>query len=100
RLKELQDTPDAPEDLARIPSLAIEDLPRVNKPIPIDREEVSGVTAFTHSLATNGVLYVDLGFDLTAVPGPLLPYLPIFSRALTQTGTSSEDFVALMQRIG
>ena len=100
RLKELQNTPDAPEDLARIPTLTIDDLPRQNKPIPIQREEVAGITTFTHPLATNGVLYVDLGFDLTSLPAPLLPYLPVFSRALTQTGTSKDSFVGLMQRIG
>lgn len=100
RLKELQDTPDAPEDLAKIPTLTIADLPRQNKPIPIEREEVAGITTFTHPLATNGVIYLDLGFDLTALPGSLLPYLPIFSRALTQTGTSKESFVSLMQRMG
>jgi Zn-dependent M16 (insulinase) family peptidase len=30
----------------------------------------------------------------------LLPYLPLFGRALMQTGTSKEDFVSLTQRIG
>jgi Zn-dependent M16 (insulinase) family peptidase len=100
RLKELQDTPDAPEDLAKIPTLTIGDLPRQNKPIPIEHEEVAGVRTFMHPLATNGVLYLDLGFDLKALPAELLPYLPIFSRALTQTGTSTESFVSLSQRIG
>jgi Zn-dependent M16 (insulinase) family peptidase len=51
-------------------------------------------------LPTSGVVYLDLGFDLKALPGRLLPYLPLFTRALTQTGTSSEDFVSLTQRIG
>jgi presequence protease len=100
RLKALQETPDAPEALAGIPTLTLNDLPRVNKPIPIDHEEVAGIRTFTHALPTNGVLYLDLGFDMKALPGRLLPYLPIFSRALTQTGTSKEDFVSLTQRIG
>jgi Zn-dependent M16 (insulinase) family peptidase len=30
----------------------------------------------------------------------LLPYLPLFGRALLQTGTSKQDFVSLTQRIG
>lgn len=100
RLRALQEEPDPPEGLARIPTLTLADLPRTNKPIPIEHEEVAGIRTFTHPLATNGVLYLDLGFDLKALPGRLLPYLPIFSRALTQTGTSKEDFVALTQRIG
>lgn len=100
RLKALQSEPDAPADLAKIPTLTLNDLPRLNKPIPIEHEEVAGIRTFTHPLPTNGVIYLDLGFDLGALPGRLLPYLPIFSRALTQTGTSKEDFVSLMQRIG
>ena len=100
RLKELQDTPDAPEAVAKIPTLTLADLPRTNKPLPIEREELAGVPTFTHALATNGVVYLDLGFNLAQVEGRLLPLLPIFSRALTQTGTANDDFVALMQRIG
>lgn len=99
-LKDLQEATDSPEALSRIPALTLADLPLSNKPIPIARETIAGVPAYTHDLPTNGVIYLDLGFDLKALPGHLLPYLPIFTRALTQTGTSSEDFVALTQRIG
>ena len=100
RLKELQETPDAPDALARIPTLTLGDLPRTNKPLPIEREELAGIRTYTHPLATNGILYLDLGFDMRRLPGRLLPLMPIFSRALTQTGTSKEDFVSLSQRIG
>jgi hypothetical protein len=100
KLKELQETPDKPEDLAKIPTLTLADLPRTNKPIPIERDSIGGVRTFTHPLATNGVLYFDLGFDMHALPGSLLPLIPLFSRALLQTGTSKENFVQLTQRIG
>ncbi|RYE81843.1 MAG: peptidase M16, partial [Hyphomicrobiales bacterium] len=100
KLKELQETPDKPEDLAKIPTLTLEDLPRVNKSIPIERESIGGVRSFTHALATNGVLYLDFGFDMHALPGNLLPLVPLFARALLQTGTSKQDFVSLTQRIG
>lgn len=100
RLKALQEAVDPPEALAKIPTLGLADLPRTNKPIPTERGELAGVPVYTHELHTNGVIYLDLGFDLHALPGRLLPYLPIFMRSLTQTGTSKDDFVALMQRIG
>jgi Zn-dependent M16 (insulinase) family peptidase len=99
-LKALQEKVDSPEALSKIPALTLEDLPRANKAIPIAKEDLEGIALYTHDLPTNGVIYLDLGFDLKAVPGRLLPYLPIFTRALTQTGTSKEDFVALTQRIG
>ncbi len=53
-----------------------------------------------HDLATNGIVYLDLGFDLHTLPQDLLPYVPLFSRALLQMGTQDEDYVKLTQRIG
>ena len=99
-LKALQEEGDTPEALSKVPSLELEDLPRTNTPIPIAHETIGETPVYTHELPTNGVVYLDLGFDLKTLPGRLLPYLPIFIRALTQTGTSTEDFVSLMQRIG
>ncbi|MBN9346855.1 MAG: insulinase family protein [Devosia sp.] len=100
KLKALQDTADPPEALAKIPSLGLNDLDRVNKPIPIERDTLAGARLYTHPLPTNGVIYLDLAFDLRRVPAELLPYLSLFSRALFQTGTAREDFVSLTQRIG
>src|SRR5690606_38967917 len=53
-----------------------------------------------HDLPTLGIVYLDLGFDLHVLDKALLPYLPLFGRALLQTGTGKEDFVSLTQRIG
>lgn len=100
RLKELQNEVDTPEALSKIPTLTLADLPRTNKAIPIVKEALAGITLYSHDLPTSGVVYLDLGFDLKALPGRLLNYVPLFTRALTQTGTSSEDFVSLTQRIG
>jgi Zn-dependent M16 (insulinase) family peptidase len=100
KLKALQEAVDPPEALAKIPSLSLGDLPAHGKPIPIERETLEGIPLYTHALPTSGVLYLDLGFDLMGVPARLVPLLPIFLRALTQTGTSKEDFVSLSQRIG
>src|SRR3569623_238570 len=100
KLKALQDEPDPPAALAKIPTLGLKDLDRTNKPLPIERGSVSGARLYTHLLPTNGVIYLDLAFDLRRIPAELVPYLSIFSRALFQTGTAKEDFVSLMQRIG
>jgi len=100
RLKALQEEPDPPAALAKIPTLGLKDLDRTNKPIPIERGTLAGARLYTHALPTNGVVYLDLGFDLRRVPPSLVPYLSIFSRALFQTGTAKEDFVSLTQRIG
>ena len=53
-----------------------------------------------HDLFTNGIVYLDLGFDLHALPKELLPLTEIFGRALLEMGTDTEDYVKLSQRIG
>jgi Zn-dependent M16 (insulinase) family peptidase len=80
-LKRLQETPDPPEALATIPTLALEDLPRRNKVIPIEVTREADSQVLYHDLATNGVLYLDLGLDLHVLPADLLPYVPLFARA-------------------
>jgi Zn-dependent M16 (insulinase) family peptidase len=99
-LKALQEEEDSPEALSKIPALGLADLPRTNKPIPSGWEEIAGISTMTHDLPTGGIVYLDLAFDMRTLPPQLLPLLPIFSRALFQTGTAKEDFVALSQRIG
>lgn len=99
-LKHHQETPDTPEALASIPSLSLDDLDKKIKTIPIEASKLEGAQLFTHDLFTNGIAYLDLGFDLHSVPQDLLPFVGLFGRALLELGTEKEDFVKLTQRIG
>ena len=99
-LHALQEAVDSPEELAKIPALGLADLPRENKTVPTDEKRLGETRVLFHNLKTLGVVYLDLGFDIHGLDAELLPYFPIFSRALTQTGTAKDDFVALTQRIG
>ena len=98
-LKRLQETPDPPEALATIPVLGLDDLDRKNKVLPMTRLRLEGIPLLFHDLFTNGIVYLDLGFNLHLLPQKLLPYAPLFGRALLEMGTQKEDFVALTQRI-
>lgn len=100
KLKELQSAPDSPEALATIPMLKLTDLDKRNKLIPLEMAQMSGVNVLYHDLFTNGITYLDVGFNLRALPQVLLPYVALFGRALLEMGTESEDFVRLSQRIG
>jgi Zn-dependent M16 (insulinase) family peptidase len=100
QLKLRQETPDPPELLAILPSLKLSDLDRQNKLIPIEKSTLAGIPVLYHDLFTNGILYIDLGFNLHVLPQEYLPYLPLFGQALFEMGTESEDFVQLSQRIG
>ena len=98
-LKRLQGTPDPPEALAAIPMLKREDLDRENKIIPLAFPEGEGSRTLFHDLFTNGIAYVDVGFDLRSLPAEYLFYVPLLGRAFVELGTEKEDFVALTQRI-
>lgn len=99
-LKALQITPDPPEALAKIPSLTLADLDKENKIIPIDILSEYSSKILYHDLFTNGIVYLDIAFNLHTLPQELLPYLPLFGQSLTKIGTGREDFVKLQQRIG
>ncbi len=99
-LQHWQETPDAPEALATLPMLKLADLERLNKQIPLAAHDHRGVPVLYHDLFTNGVVYLEVGFNLHTLPQELLPYLPLFSRALLEMGTTQETFVQLLQRIG
>jgi Zn-dependent M16 (insulinase) family peptidase len=119
-LMERQNTPDAPEVLATLPSLRRGDLEPLHKSIPIkvqgsggegeqgrkgegekgSKESAPGSVQIFHDLFTNGIVYLDLGLDLGALPAELLPYAGILGQTLLEMGTDKEDFVRLSQRIG
>ena len=101
RLKAAQAAHDSPEQLATIPTLTLDDLSTEQLELP---NEVSttdeGVTVFTHEVPSNGILYADVGLDLTQLPASELPLVSLFSRCLLECGTDKEDEVSLSRRIG
>ncbi len=98
-LKTMQETPDAPEALAAIPRLTLEDLDRESKTIPMEVSAIGETEILYHDLPTDGITYVDLGFDLNTLAPSSLPLAPLFGRALLEMGTRKEDFVSLGMRI-
>jgi Zn-dependent M16 (insulinase) family peptidase len=99
-IKRRQETPDAPEVLATLPMLALSDLDPDHKPLPLMTTEMADTEVITHDLFTNGIVYMDVAMNLHALPSELLPYVPLFGKALVSMGTQTEDFVRLSQRIG
>jgi Zn-dependent M16 (insulinase) family peptidase len=100
KLKIKQETPDTAEALATLPVLKLKDLERENKKLPIEMIQIQETPVLYHDLFTNGIVYLDLGFDLHTLPVELLPLTEIFARALLEMGTDKEDYVKLSQRIG
>lgn len=99
-LKTIQSAPDDPAELAKIPRLSLEDLDQKIKTIPTEIHQTGRVEILHHDLFTNGIVYLEIGFDIHNLPQDLLPYVKLFSRSLTDIGLESEDYVKLSQRIG
>jgi Zn-dependent M16 (insulinase) family peptidase len=99
-LKKRQQTPDTAEALASLPVLKLADLDQQVKHVPLTKETRMGVEVLSHDLFTNGIVYLDMGFDLGSLPGEFLPLVTVFGRALLEMGTETEDYIRLSQRIG
>lgn len=100
-LKRLQAIPDTAEDLATIPGLKPEQLDTGIRKTPAEELLVNGKPAgYTHPLTTNGIVYLDFAFDMSAVPEKLLGLVPLFSKCLLQMGTEDEDYTKIIQQIG
>jgi len=98
-LKQIQEKPDSPEALEKVPRLSLEDIQKESPKIPTEATG-SKPTTLVHALPTSGVVYVDVAFSLDAVPEELLSLLPLFAGSLRQLGTSKGDFVSLTRRVG
>ncbi len=84
--KKWQQTPDPKEALAKIPRLQKQDLPKKEKEIPLEEIDSYGNKILFHDLFTNNIVYLDVGFNIEDVEQHLIPYIPLFSRCLTEIG--------------
>jgi presequence protease len=99
-LRRQAETPDPPAALATIPALRLSDIERAIPITPTTSTTVVGTKVLTHELATNGIVYLDIGLDLSALPADLLPWVELLGAALLETGAGKRDFVTLTQDIG
>jgi Zn-dependent M16 (insulinase) family peptidase len=98
-LRRMQEAPDSPEALATLPCLSREDIDPQVRVTPTEVRDWDDVTALLHDLPTNDICYMDLALDMRAVPERLIPLVPLFGRALTEMGTTREDYVSFSKRI-
>ena len=81
-----QNTPDSAEDLARIPCVSMDDLPRQVQRLALEDISEGDVTIFQHETYCNGVVYIDVAVDLSGLNREELQLLPYFSKYITNTG--------------
>ncbi len=99
RLRQWQQEPDDPQELAKIPRLQRSDLDPKIRTVTRWEKQLQGVQVLKHPQPTAGIFYLDLGMDLHFLPQKYLSYLPLFGRGLLEMGTSREDYTRLTTRI-
>ncbi|MDR2825446.1 MAG: peptidase M16, partial [Deltaproteobacteria bacterium] len=95
KLRLLQETPDKPEDLAKIPHLQVKDLPRQVVEIEQGLLKNLPVPVYFHPQPTGGICYLDAHLNIQAVPDTLLPLIPLLGRAMLEMGNARRDFIEL-----
>ncbi len=100
-LKDFQSQPDSPEAKATLPKLSLRDVdPKIKHiDITVKDGEKGAATIVTHDVCTSGIIYVDVGFDLTSIPLDELTLVSLLSSLLLDTGTSKLDRIQLAQYI-
>lgn len=99
RLMALQSAADPVEALATIPLLRREHLDTQIRRVARGETALHGATVLTHDLFTNGILYLDMGFDLHGLNQDDIPYAALLGSVLLDMGTQNEDYVSLSHRI-
>ena len=98
-LKKFQSSADSPEAAATIPQLKISDIPRKVEIIPAQNVLLEGVPALEHNIFTNGIVYIDLVFDISHIPEELQPYLPLLGKITTGMGAAGFSYDEMAKRI-
>ncbi len=98
-LKAYQEEPSAPEDMDKLPVLTREDIKKEGEKLSIREKYVKDTLLLCHDVATNGIAYFSLMFDVTALPPEKIPYLGILKSVLGYVDTKSHSFQELANEI-
>ena len=98
-LKEYQDTPDTPENLAKIPLLARTDMKKEAVKFVNEMRKIGDTDFLFHDIFTNGISYLRLIFNLDKVPTRLYPYIGILKGTLGLLNTEHYGYADLFNEI-
>jgi Zn-dependent M16 (insulinase) family peptidase len=95
-LKELQE---ADQDLSVLPTLELTDVPMTFEDVPHTIEDVAGARVGFFPQPTNGLTYVDIRLDYSALHDRLRDRLPLFAYAVPRMGAGKYDYVEMAKRV-
>ncbi|MEI7980242.1 MAG: insulinase family protein, partial [Bacteroidota bacterium] len=91
-LIEYQKREDTPQALATIPMLAIKDIDPKSSFYSVDQSTMAETQVLSHEEFTNGVVYVNLYFDLRVIPQELIPYASLLANLIGSLNTANYSF--------
>lgn len=98
-LKEYQDTPSTPEQLARIPLLSREDIGRKAE-VPVwEEKKEQGIRILHHNFFTSGIGYLRVLFDTRVIPQEDLHYVGLLKAVLGSVDTEHYSYGDLTSEI-
>jgi len=97
-LDRLNSEPNPPELVARLPQLAIGDVPLRLNHVPTSVENVAGTKLLANDVFSNGINYLLLDFDLRGLPPELWCYLPRYEEAIGKLGAAGVDYEKMAAR--
>ncbi len=98
-LKQYQEEPSAPKDLAKLPTLDREDIKKTGERLYIRAHMLDNTKVLCHDIDTCGIAYFSLMFDVTGLPEELLPYLGILKSVLGYVDTERYSYLELANEI-
>jgi presequence protease len=87
------------QDLSLLPTLEVTDIPMKFEEVPVREMKVGGTVVEFYPQPTNGITYLDIRGDFSTLRPELKDLLPLFGRALTQSGAAGQDYVQIASRI-
>ncbi|MDQ2943478.1 MAG: insulinase family protein, partial [Candidatus Dormibacteraeota bacterium] len=90
---------EAKQDLASLPTLELSDIPMKFEDVPSRDTKLGAARIEFYPQPTNGVTYLDIRSDFSALTPEEKDLLPLFSRVITQSGAAGQDYVQVSSRI-
>jgi len=98
-LQQWQDTPDSPEDIARIPFIELSDIKKETEKLPIEIDQHDDITLLKHDVFTNGIVYLSAYFELNHMQEKDLPWISLMSALMGNLDTENYSFADLSNEI-
>jgi Zn-dependent M16 (insulinase) family peptidase len=94
-----QQTPDSDEDLSKIPMLALSDISVEPELIPTEEKRIDGMRLLYHKVPSNGIIYINAYFPITALSLEELPAAALISEFYKDLPTENYDVLSLQNEI-